>query len=269
MVQKFVKSKVGLLTAFATAVIGITTVLANLTSIIDFAQRRWSAPPTPTLGSATEPLPTPTLPPPSPTTSIDTPTLVPTPPVIYDWTYEDRYSTSGGWDVIYGSLGETFYAPGEYVVRTKRGNILYIGLWEDLGTQFEEGTLEVSVQRPAAQGSSDTAGIVFGKRDDLQGNSYAFTVDKQGNCQFREESYGGWKLVNSGVASQFLPDLESHKITVVVRDNRAYGYVDDEFCADVVLVAYIEGYIGVAAHSTTEQTDGGKAYFDDFRVVVE
>lgn len=206
-----------------------------------------------------------------PTSPVPTemPTPSPTPPLIYSWTFEDDYSTTGGWDILSETLGATFYERGEYVVRTKRGNVLFIGRWKDLGKRFENGTLQVRIQRPAFSGTSDTAGIFFGWRDDLEGNSYSFTVGKQGICQFREQSYGGWLLKIAGTAKGFLPELESHEITVVVRNKRAYGYIDGEFCADLDLVAYAEGYVGVVAHSTSEQVDGGMAYFDNFRVAIE
>ena len=210
-----------------------------------------------------------TLTPTATPTETPTPTPQPTPPIIYDWTNQDNFSSASGWDVLWDSLGTTYYEQGEYVVQTKRGNVLYVGRWKDLGQNLKNGTIQVRIQRPASSGASDTAGIVFGFRNDLEGNSYALTIDKQGTCYFREQSYGGWKQRSSGTAEQFSPDLESHKLTVVIRDNRAYGYVDDRFCTDIELVAYGQGYVGVVAHSTIEQVEGGTAHFDDFMVAVE
>ncbi len=250
------------LATVATIIAGLASIL-NFILFVDFGD---DPGPTPTVDAAA---PTITATPTSTPTSTPTPTPQPTPPIVYDWTHQDDFSIASGWDVLSDSLGTTYYEQGEYVVKTKRGNVLYVGRWKDLGQNIENGTIQVRIQRPASSEASDAAGIVFGWRDDLEGNSYALTIDKQGACYFREQSYGGWKQKSSGTAEQFSPDLESHKLTVVIRDNRAYGYVDDEFCTDLELVAYSQGYVGVVAHSTIEQIEGGSAHFDDFMVAVE
>ncbi|HRX01089.1 MAG TPA: hypothetical protein P5280_16455, partial [Cyclobacteriaceae bacterium] len=174
------------------------------------------------------PIPTPTHVPTQAPTHAPTqaPTLIP----IINWSHQETFSSANGWDELSEHIGAVGYENGKYFVQIQDDNVFYIGLWGDAG-RVNNGTLQVEVLGPFDDGGLKEQGIVFGWTQDLDGNTYGFTFDNVGNCRFWKENNGKWLGQSRGKAPSFGQTLEKHLVTVVLKDNYAFGYIDGTFCA--------------------------------------
>lgn len=189
------------------------------------------------------------------------PTLIP----IQQWTNETTFTVAQGWDLLVDEDGETGFESGEFYIRNKKNNLVYISLWKAVGGNIGNAVISVDLARPSLGDSPEAAGVVFGWQPSSQGNTYAFLVEKNGRCKFREESYNAWPSVSQGQVDNFLTQKETHTVTVVLENGHAYGFVDGTYCDDYLMPSYEPGYIGVVAHSGNSQEDGSKGYFDNAR----
>lgn len=198
-------------------------------------------------------------------TIVSIPTAVPTLIPIQSWASESDFSVAQGWDILVDANGESGFEDGRFFLTNKKENLLYISLWDALGGIINNAVFSVDLIDPGKSEAPNAAGLVFGWGPDSEDPTFAFLVTKDGGCEFRQESNNRWTRVSQGQLSNFNQQKESHKVSVVIRDGHAYGFVDGLYCDDNVFPLYESGYIGVAALSGIDQEDGSKGYFDNAR----
>lgn len=220
------------------------------------------ATPTPTAPPPPESTPTVTPPPP-------TPTMVATADLV-EVKRDDFGSRTSGWDDYTAPDGAATvgYAGGRYFIRLQQDRF-FVAIWGGAGRITGNVVLQVRALGPFQAGGAQQQGLVFGwQLDQAAAPLYAFTVNRDGACEFLEQDGALWyarvsgRAVQSGAGRLSAP----RTLTVVLQGSQATGYVDGQFCAAYRLPNYRAGYVGVAASAPGGQ---GTAYFDDFRIYVQ
>jgi tetratricopeptide (TPR) repeat protein len=218
--------------------------------------------------------PTPTASPPPQATPTFTP-LPPTPTMVataelVEVKRDDFGSRTSGWDDYTAPDGAATvgYAGGRYFIRLQQDRF-FVAIWSGAGRVTGNVVLQVRALGPFLAGGAQQQGLVFGWQiDQTAAPLYAFTVNRDGVCEFLEQDGALWFARVSGRAVQPRAGRLSQPrtLTVAIQSNQATGYVDGQFCAAYRLPNYRAGYVGLAASAPGGQ---GTAYFDDFRIYVQ